>query len=130
MTYAGSPLIPEHADDQRQWWLDLFAAVEGLGARYPATWGLWVPSRWWEDRDRAEVLALVTAWRSALDSRVTDPGSALGRRSTDPEPITAAWHWWASQDQLRMTLRTQPPPFEPDRERAAFARWLRLQHYL
>lgn len=93
---------------ERWLWFDrLWSDVLLLRARYR----LPVRSGWWEDSVQVEALAAVAAWTERYDSGEWD----------DPPGKVALL---CDLDRVCDLLRDGRDPFDPDRDRAAFARYL------
>jgi hypothetical protein len=89
------------------WWEQLWSDVSALRARYR----LGVRSGWWEDQLRVEALAALAAWVERYDCGEWD----------DPPGKLALLY---DLERVATLLRERGEPFQPDRDRLAFARFL------
>jgi len=105
-----SPLAPTHLLPRERWlwWEQLRSDVCGLRVRYR----LAVRSGWWEDQVQVEALAALAAWVERYDSGEWD----------DPPGKLALLY---DLERVATLLRDGGEPFHPDRDRLAFARFLR-----
>jgi hypothetical protein len=97
----------DDSGERRCWYEDLWVAVCALRARYrlPVRWG------WWEDSVQVEALAALAAWVENYDSGTWD----------DPPGKLALLY---DLERVSLLLRSGQDPFYPERDRAAFERWL------
>lgn len=89
------------------WFERLWNEVCRLGARYR----LPIRNGWWEDQVQVEALAAFAAWVGRYDSGEWD----------DPPGKLALLH---DLERLSVLLRDGREPFNPDRDRLAFTRFL------
>jgi hypothetical protein len=89
------------------WFEQLWADVCVLRERYR----LMIRSGWWEDQVQVETLAALAAWTDRYDSGEWD----------DPPGKLALFY---DLERVAALLRDGAEPFHPDRDRAAFARYL------
>ena len=101
---APSNLLPR---ERWQWWEQLWSDVVALRKRYR----LPVRSGWWEDQVQVEALAALAAWVERYDAGEWD----------DPPGKLALLY---DLERAATLLRDGAEPFHPDRDRAAFARFL------
>jgi hypothetical protein len=102
------PLAPGHLLPRERWlwWQQLWSDVLALGERYrirPA-------SGWWEDGVQVEALAALAAWVERYDS---------GEWDDPPGKLSLLYEL----ERVRELIRGSEP-FYPDRDRAAFTRFL------
>ena len=100
---APNDLLPR---EQWLWWEQLWSDVCALRVRYK----LAVRSGWWEDGVQVEALAALAAWVERYDSGEWD----------DPPGKLALIY---DLDRVRELIRGADP-FDPQRDRAAFCRFL------
>jgi hypothetical protein len=102
------PMAPNHLLPRERWlwWEQLWSDVLMLGNRYRIRPG----NDWWEDATQVEALAALAAWVARYDSGEWD----------DPPGKLALL---CDLDRVREMIRGTEP-FDPDRDRAAFARFL------
>jgi hypothetical protein len=89
------------------WFEQLWADVCALQARYR----LAIRSGWWEDQIQVEALAALAAWVARYDSGEWD----------DPAGKLALLY---DLERVALLLREGREPFAPERDRAAFSRYL------
>jgi hypothetical protein len=94
---------------RRRWFDRLWSDVCSLSARYRLS----VRSGWWADELQVEVLAAFAAWVQRYDSGEWDDPPGKLALLFDLERVAAA-------------LRDGVDPFNPERDRQAFERHLRL----
>jgi len=102
------PLAPNHLLPRERWlwWEQLWSDVLRLGRRYRLR-----PAKdWWEDTTAVEALAAVAAWVERYDS---------GEWDDPPGKLTLLY----DMERVRELIRGEEP-FEPQRDRAAFERFL------
>jgi hypothetical protein len=100
---APTGLLPR---ERWRWWEQLWSDVLMLGTRYRIRPG----TDWWEDGTQVEALAALAAWVARYDcGEWDDPPGKLGLL--------------ADLDRVRTMIRGAEL-FDPDRDRAAFARFL------
>jgi hypothetical protein len=102
------PMAPTHLLPRERWlwWEQLWNDVLMLGERYRVR-----PAKdWWEDRPAVEAIAAVAAWVARYDSGEWD----------DPPGKLALLY---DLERVRELIRGQEP-FDADRDRAAFRRFL------
>ena len=100
---APTDLLPR---ERWLWWEQLWSDVEMLGNRYRLRPG----NGWWEDGKQVEALAALAAWVGRYDS---------GEWDDPPGKLALLYDLERVRELIRGT-----EPFHPDRDRAAFARFL------
>ena len=102
------PLAPTHLLPRERWlwWEQLWSDVLELGERYRIR-----PAKdWWEDGVQVEALAALAAWVERYDS---------GEWDDPPGKLSLLY----DLERVRELIRGSEP-FHPDRDRAAFTRFL------
>ena len=102
------PLAPTHLLPRERWlwWEQLWSDVLALGERYRIR-----PAKdWWEDGVQVEALAALAAWVERYDS---------GEWDDPPGKLSLLY----DLERVRELIRGSEP-FHPDRDRAAFTRFL------
>ena len=102
------PLAPSHLLPRERWlwWEQLWSDVLALAERYRLR-----PAKdWWEDGVQVEALAALAAWVERYDS---------GEWDDPPGKLSLLY----DLDRVRELIRGSEP-FDPDRDRAAFSRFL------
>ena len=102
------PLAPTNllAREKRLWWEQLWSDVVMLGERYR----LRPDNGWWDDPIQVEALAAFAAWVARYDS---------GEWDDPPGKLALLYDLRHVRDLIRGS-----EPFQPERDRAAFARFL------
>jgi len=93
--------------ERRLWFEQLWSDVCKLRGRYRLS----IRSGWWEDQTQVETLAALAAWVERYDSGEWD----------DPPGKLALLY---DLERVAAMLRDGSQPFDPDRDRPAFARHL------
>jgi hypothetical protein len=102
------PMAPTHLLPRERWlwWEQLWSDVIELRERYRIA-----PAKdWWEDGVQVEALAAMAAWVARFDS---------GERDDPPGKLALLY----DIDRVRQLVRGEAP-FSPERDRAAFCRFL------
>lgn len=101
-----------HDDPQerRIWYEDLWSAVCSLRERYR----LPIRSRWWEDAIQLEALNALATWVMMYD---------YGDWDDPPGKLTLLY----DLERVAQLLRSGQDPFDPERDRPLFERWLEEQ---
>jgi hypothetical protein len=92
--------------ERQLWWEQLWSDVIALRERYRISPG----KDWWEDSVQVEALAALAAWAARYDS---------GEWDDPPGKLSLLY----DLDRVRELVRG-PEPFHPERDRAAFRRFL------
>jgi hypothetical protein len=102
------PLAPAHLLPRERWlwWEQLWSDVLALGERYRIR----PDSGWWEDGVQIEALAALAAWVERYDA---------GEWDDPPGKLSLLY----DLERIRELIRGSEP-FRPDRDRAAFTRFL------